>query len=71
MLMNNKPTHRVTPSLSSRKRQKGASSLEYLMLAAVIIAILVTVSTDNAISDKITATFDSLFSDVQSAANGG
>lgn len=51
------------------RQQKGASSLEYLMLGAVVIAILVAVSTNTEISGTITETFNSLFTDVQNAAS--
>ena len=43
------------------KKERGASSLEYLVLAAVIIAILLFLNSDNTIKTKVQTTFSSLF----------
>ena len=52
-------------------RQKGASSLEYLMLGAVVIAILIAViALDDGIATTIQTTLEGLFTDVQAAASG-
>jgi Flp pilus assembly pilin Flp len=52
-------------------RQKGASSLEYLMLGAVVIAILIAViALDDGIATTIQSTLEGLFTDVQEAASG-
>lgn len=51
-------------------RQKGASSLEYLMLGAVVIAILIAViALDDGIATTIKDTLQGLFTDVQDAAS--
>lgn len=51
-------------------RQKGASSLEYLMLGAVVVAILIAViALDNDIATTIQSTLEGLFTDVQDAAS--
>lgn len=51
-------------------QQQGASSLEYLMLGAVVVAILIAViALDNDIATTIQSTLDGLFTDVQEAAS--
>ncbi|WP_228703935.1 hypothetical protein [Marinobacter nauticus] len=51
------------------KRQKGASSLEYLMLGAVVIAILIAViGLNDDIAGTISTTLQNLFGDVEEAA---
>lgn len=62
------PVRRKDMSLS---HQKGASSLEYLMLGAVVIAILIAViALDDGIATTIQTTLEGLFTDVQEAASG-
>lgn len=51
-------------------KERGASSLEYLMLGAVVIAILLLViGNGDTVSGYITDTFESLFGDVEAAAD--
>ncbi len=51
------------------KQQKGASSLEYLMLGAVVIAILIAViGLNDDIAGTISTTLQNLFGDVEEAA---
>lgn len=58
----------------SAGRQKGASSLEYLMLGAVVVVILVAVIAlnegDDGISATIQSTLEGLFTEVEDAATG-
>tara|TARA_B100000749_G_scaffold274647_1_gene259233 strand:+ start:644 stop:856 length:213 start_codon:yes stop_codon:yes gene_type:complete len=62
------PARRKDMSLG---HQKGASSLEYLMLGAVVIAILIAViALDDGIATTIQTTLEGLFTDVQEAASG-
>ncbi|MAD70978.1 MAG: hypothetical protein CL538_10860 [Alcanivorax sp.] len=42
-------------------KQRGASALEYIMLAAVVIAILVYLSTNTDVRDAISAAFSDIF----------
>jgi len=50
-------------------KERGASSLEYLMLGAVVIAILLLViGNGDAIEGFISDTFEVLFQDVEDAA---
>lgn len=50
--------------MGSAKKQKGASSLEYIMLAAVIVGILVFLNTDNSLSTSFKSFFTDLFDKV-------
>jgi Flp pilus assembly pilin Flp len=53
----------------SGKKERGASSLEYLMLGAIIVVILgVVLTSDTGIADKIVEVFNGLFQDVADAA---
>ncbi|MDP4548533.1 hypothetical protein [Marinobacter sp. MDS2] len=55
------------------KKQKGASSLEYIMLAAVLVGVLALLSTTD-LGDKVTAFFDGIFStatDTSGTGTGG
>ncbi|MCE7510630.1 Flp family type IVb pilin [Alloalcanivorax xenomutans] len=42
-------------------RQRGASALEYIMLAAVVIAILVFLSTNQGVRNSIRDAFQNIF----------
>lgn len=42
-------------------KQRGASALEYIMLAAVIIAILVFLSTNTGVRQSISGAFQNVF----------
>jgi len=44
-----------------KKQQKGASSLEYIMLAAVLVGILVFLNTDNSLSETVKTFFTNIF----------
>ena len=50
-------------------KQRGASALEYIMLAAVIIAILVFLSTNTDVQDAISKAFSDIFKAGGEAAN--
>ncbi|MFV8571573.1 Flp family type IVb pilin [Marinobacter sp. SBS5] len=52
------------------KKQKGASSLEYIMLAAVLVGILVLLS-NSGLGDKVTGFFNDIFSTATDASGGG
>ncbi|MGP9833576.1 hypothetical protein [Marinobacter sp. NSM] len=55
--------------IAAFKREKGASSLEYLMLGAVVIAILIAViGLNDDIAGTISTTLQNLFGDVEEAA---
>ena len=59
---------------TSASRQRGATSLEYLMLAAVVIAILVFLSTNTEVRQAISDAFSNIFnvgSDAADAAAAG
>jgi len=53
-----------------KKQQKGASSLEYIMLAAVIVVILLFVSTNEGIRTSISEAFSGVFDAAKEAATG-
>lgn len=60
-------------AMSSAKKQKGASSLEYVMLAAVIVAILVVLSQSD-VGDKLVTAFGDIIgtaSDTATETAGG
>ena len=50
-------------SWSARDRQKGASALEYLMVAAALIAILVALGSSETVKTAVETAFQSLFGD--------
>ncbi|MHA7915225.1 Flp family type IVb pilin [Alloalcanivorax xenomutans] len=50
-------------------RQRGATALEYIMLAAVIIAILVYLSTQTDVQDAIKEAYENIFDKGKEAAN--
>ncbi|KPQ29156.1 MAG: Flp/Fap pilin component [Marinobacter excellens HL-55] len=55
--------------MATFNREKGASSLEYLMLGAVVIAILIAViGLNDDIASTISTTLQNLFGDVEEAA---
>lgn len=60
----NKVAVHAMAAMSSAKKQKGASSLEYVMLAAVIVAILVVLS-----QSDVGDTLVDAFNDVIGAAS--
>ncbi|ADQ00001.1 MULTISPECIES: Flp family type IVb pilin [Marinobacter] len=51
----------VQPRLG--REQKGASSLEYIALAGILVLILVAVGSNETISTQIQTTLSSLFTD--------
>ncbi|MCG2580092.1 MAG: Flp family type IVb pilin [Marinobacter sp.] len=53
--------------LSLKSKQKGASALEYLVLAAAIV-LIIGLALGSGLGDQVTAAFADLFSD---AASGG
>ena len=54
---------------SRSDRQRGASALEYIMLAAVIIAILVYLSTNTSVRNSIVQAFQGVFDAGKEAAS--
>ncbi|BEH15249.1 MAG: hypothetical protein CL583_07500 [Alteromonadaceae bacterium] len=61
---------RMRSGAALAKLQKGASSLEYLMLGAVVIAILIAViGLNDDIATTISETLSNLFGEVQDAAS--
>jgi len=52
------------------KKQKGASSLEYIMLAAVIVAILLVLDSAT-LGGKVSAFFTEIFTDATTKASPG
>jgi len=48
-------------------KQRGASALEYIVLAAAIIIIIGALAGTTGIGDKVTEAFTKLFTDAQSA----
>lgn len=60
---------RLYTQLPGRARnQRGASALEYIVLAAALIIIIGVLATNTAVQDAINTAFTDLFSD---AADGG
>jgi Flp pilus assembly pilin Flp len=53
-----------------KKQQKGASSLEYIMLAAVIIAVLALLTSDNQLGNTVRDAFTDLFKEATETATG-
>jgi len=49
-------------------RQRGASALEYIVLAAALIIIIGVLATNTTVQDALNTAFSDLFSD---ASNGG
>lgn len=47
--------------LCSLHRQKGATALEYLVLAAAVIVILGVLATNDSVTDAVTTAFSDLF----------
>lgn len=63
---------RMRSGAALAKLQKGASSLEYLMLGAVVIAILIAViGFNDDIATTITDTLSGLFEQVEDASSSG
>ncbi len=65
---------RIAGNLQVRKlplksKQKGASALEYIVLAAALIGILTVLATSD-IGTQVVTAFTSLFTDATSAADG-
>jgi len=52
------------------KKQKGASSLEYIMLAAVVIVILLFVSTNEEVLESVSGAFSDVFDAASGVATG-
>jgi len=53
-----------------KKQQKGASSLEYIMLAAVIVAILLVLDSA-ALGGKVSTFFTDIFTDATNKTSPG
>ncbi|RBP25060.1 hypothetical protein DET50_12453 [Marinobacter pelagius] len=51
-------------------KQKGASALEYMILAAAIIVILGVLSTNDTVKDAVESAFESVFSQAESEITG-
>lgn len=56
-------------SIASPNRQKGASALEYLVLAAAIVFIIGLALTNDGIQTTIQDAFEGVFEDASSAAD--
>lgn len=56
-------------SIAALKSQKGASALEYLVLAAVIIGIFGLLATNDSVQLAVDTAFSGLFTDAASAAD--
>jgi len=50
------------------RKQRGASALEYIVLAAALIIIIGVLATNDTVKDALEGAFEGLFSD---ATNGG
>lgn len=72
-MIKNLPTRMVvnlqSRTLSITSRQKGASALEYIVLAAVLVGILTIALTNETIKTQVSDAFSGLFSDAATAAN--
>lgn len=55
--------------LSSLHRQKGATALEYLVLAAAVIVILGVLATNDGVQGAITTAFTDLFGEAADTSN--
>ncbi len=69
----NLPT-RLTANIQTRRlplktKQKGASALEYIVLAAALIGILTLLATSG-VGDQVVQAFTDLFTDASSAGSG-
>jgi len=53
---------------AASKKQRGASSLEYIMLAAVIIAVLALLTSDNRLGNTVRDAFTDLFTEATETA---
>lgn len=65
---------RIVANLQTRKlplksKQKGASALEYIVLAAALIGILTVLATSD-VGTQVVSAFTSLFTDATSASDG-
>ncbi len=58
-------------SIAALKSQKGASALEYLVLAAAIIVIIGFLATNDTVQTTVTNAFQDLFTDAASAGGAG
>lgn len=72
--LKNLPT-RIAVNLQARKmtvgsKQKGASALEYLVLAAAIV-VIIGAALGAGLGEQITTAFSDLFSDAASGGSGG
>lgn len=52
-------------AVSSPKQQKGATALEYIVLAAAVIIIVGVLATNTDVQDALTGAFTNLFDDAQ------
>ena len=55
-----------TRGMSRADRQRGASALEYIVLAAVLIAIIAYIATNGGLGTKLSNAFSSLFTSAAS-----
>lgn len=56
-----------TRTLTMGSRQKGASALEYIVLAAVLVGILTIAMTNDTIKTQVSNAFSGLFTDAATA----
>ena len=54
-----------------KKQQKGASSLEYIMLAAVLVGILVLLNADDSLTTKVQTFFTDIFDKATGESGAG
>lgn len=52
------------------RNQRGASALEYIVLAAALIIIIGVLATNDTVQDAINTAFTDLFSDASTAGDG-
>ncbi|KPP97813.1 hypothetical protein [Marinobacter sp. HL-58] len=57
-------------SIAGRSRQKGASALEYLVLAAGIIIVLGFLAGGGGFGDTVESAFEDLFQEASDTGNG-
>lgn len=55
--------------LSSLHRQKGATALEYIVLAAAVIVILGVLATNDGVQSAVNSAFTGLFSEAADTSN--
>ena len=63
-LSNRTIVHIQARCLSATSKQRGASALEYLVLAGALVAIMVFAFSNQAVQDTVKGIFDGLFDQV-------